>query len=715
VAKPNQSPSIQEGWYLYWQCNFYLIKELEPDGKLFLENADNPADTRDATIHEILVVDSGNDIDGLCAPTLEALHALIEADAPRPEPLASDEIPQNLLDSADRTICIVETVEAYVEEIKRQTRLAGKPEDFSRTKAILQSLSKLEPELRVKKTQFYKHREVYDKYNGDRVKIAASLRRATYGKTQMSLRTLHLVDEMILREYVRSKATRKMTVYRKMEDVLQRTGGLWIDPEKCVGGIPANLIEELLNTRIPIEIILNNSEKSELLSPTDLPSKSWFSTYVKWFENHPERSKSVITARYGSDHWENNYQIFDTFVHRAQYPLHYVFADHHLLDIFTVDEDDRSKTYRLWLTVLIDAYSRAILGFVVLNEDPCIESIQQALQHAIWPKNPKEDIDSDLPWIAYGIPQVLSLDNAWAHLSHSLEALAREIGQNNRYDTINLLFRPPYKARYGALVERFFGSFTAILREEFPDAGAILSSDRADVAKAKKTAVLLAEDIERFIYRSIVEYMHKPHRELDLMTPSEKWREGMNGSLPVIPRLTEGMRRHFMRLWHETRTINTKGISLFGMHYHSPDLSMLTKVDMTGQKVRYSIRYDPNDIHQISLFRDGEYFCDAFAKELRMADESYRSLSIAERDLCKEVAKSKGRESRRWLDEIDGFANSQENRELAKMRKSEKRLSTRNNKQKETSTEFNISEAEKRLSQEKGNDDHTDLLLGFIE
>ena len=53
------------------------------------------------------------------------------------------------------------------------------------------------------------------------------------------------------------------------------------------------------------------------------------------------------------------------------------------------------------------------------------------------------------------------LDNAWCHHSHSLEDLAKEISMGGRYNSIDLVFRKPYRARYGALIERFNGTLSA--------------------------------------------------------------------------------------------------------------------------------------------------------------------------------------------------------------------------------------------------------------
>ncbi|HYE67791.1 MAG TPA: hypothetical protein VEA58_04220, partial [Anaerovoracaceae bacterium] len=103
-----------------------------------------------------------------------------------------------------------------------------------------------------------------------------------------------------------------------------------------------------------------------------------------------------------------------TFAKQASLPLQYVFADHCFLDIFIVDEETRSIVYRVWLTVLIDAFSRCIIGMALLEEEPCIESIQSGIKHAIWTKeNWLKEIGLEFPqgagWECYGIPHTLSL------------------------------------------------------------------------------------------------------------------------------------------------------------------------------------------------------------------------------------------------------------------------------------------------------------------
>lgn len=237
---------------------------------------------------------------------------------------------------------------------------------------------------------------------------------------------------------------------------------------------------------------------------------------------------------------------------KAERPLRYVFADHALLDVFTLDAD--GQPVRLWVTFLIDAFSRDVLGFALLDHSPSIMSILTALRHAIFPKTSHIELGLTDDWPTYGIPQHLSLDNAWAHHSYSLEDLARIIGLGGRYPNMILDFRPPYRARYGAIIERLIGNVSAAMQAHLT--GAIQSSDRKHIANARKNASLLYEDIFLFLHEYILHYRHSPHSGIDGMTPHEKWQEGMSLGLPLVPKRTPETERMFWRMHHQMQTIH---------------------------------------------------------------------------------------------------------------------------------------------------------------
>src|SRR3989440_5942186 len=289
--------------------------------------------------------------------------------------------------------------------------------------------------------------------------------------------------------------------------------------------------------------------------------------------------------------------------------------------------------------MLIDAYSRSILGMTLLAENPCIESIQQALRHAIWEKTSHQALGLKQEWNCYGIPMQLFLDNAWAHHSHSLENVARVISRNGVYNSIDLVFRPPYRGRYGAIIERLFKNFSGQVKELAT--GAIASSNPKDIQAAARNACLLYPDMNRLLHQLILRYQHTPHRELGGMTPHQRWSEGIQSSgFPLVPPFTPAMDRLFLRMHPQTRIVRSKGIPAFGLNYWSAELGGIERIDREGKAIEYNFRYDPTNISRISLFRNGEWVGDALARELQQADGTYRQISLAEWKMAKRLVGS---------------------------------------------------------------------------
>ena len=644
--------TLQPGHYIFWQQRTYRVIALDPDNALLLHVEPIPEAPRTTlSLLDLLATPQAGASAPLFAPTLEALHKQIEELYGITSTVFTHDVPDNYVIKARIIITVVETVRRLISEETQHAALRG--ETVLRTQAIgraLETVNKTTIQVQVKGTRsahrlqtsraaYYKYVNLYDTYHGNEAAIAASFRRATFRFPQMSKAQFHFIDLCLLLYYGNTRAT-KTRVYQLASDILeQRTQGYWIDPERCGATIPQDLVTELLDLKIPMQAILENPEKKALLTKIQMPSTGWFSGYTRYIEAQPDQGEQLLTTRLGKGIWEQFYLVFDTFVHRAQFPLQYVFADHWLLDAWIVDEETRKKPSRLWLTLLIDAYSRSILGMALLYEDPCIESIQQALRHAIWEKTSHHELGIEQEWACYGIPQQLFLDNAWAHHSHSLENLARVISRNGMYNPIDLVFRPPYRGRYGAIIERLFKNFSGQIKELVT--GAIQSSDPKEIRTAAKNACLLYADMDFILHRLIVKYQHTEHRELGGMTPQQKWSEGIQSSgFPVVPPFTPAMDRLFLRMHPQTRTVQSRGIPAFGLHYWSAQLAGIERVDRTGRAVQYNFRYDPVDISRISLFRNGEWVGDGNARELQQADGTFRHISLVEWKGAKRLAGS---------------------------------------------------------------------------
>src|SRR5712692_2082507 len=463
--KPSLRKCLRPGWHIYWQRQAYCITSC--DHEKMLVNIENVVSSENSTLRipEILRAFDDKQSSLVFAPTLDKLYREIEQRHPLPASAPSCGLPEKLLQRADKIIKTVEQVRRSIPRLGQS--LKGRDKNYTDTEIL--RLAGAHLNVKVGLTTFYDYVKRYDRSQGNRERIAESLRRSTHGKTRLDRAALHFLDILIPEYYRADRPSTPYLVYKIGDSALKlHTDSYWLDPAKCAGQVPEDLINKMklvLNEELPIQAVLANPEKAKLLTKITMPSRGYFYEYIRWFEAQPDLGRKVMNDRYGEGTWERLYMAFDTFVNKASFPLQYVFADHHLLDVFIVDKETRSKIDRLWVTILIDAYSRSILGMALLYEEPCIESIQSALLHAIWPKTSHTELGLSGEWTCYGIPLQLSLDNAWAHHSHSLESLARDIGRGGQYDTIDLVFRPPYKARYGALIENFFGNLSNEIKQ----------------------------------------------------------------------------------------------------------------------------------------------------------------------------------------------------------------------------------------------------------
>jgi len=575
-------------------------------------------------------------------------------------------LPERLLKRADRMLQVVDAVQVQIEQIKRQHLITAKPFTLADvTRQACQSIASP-----VSLSSYYAYRRLCKSHLGDRALIATALRRKTFGKTRIDPNAQHFVDTVIRRFYRSNPPLRIQTVYNIAQQIWQHNRHWWLDIGHASSRDFDDLLEHLLDGRKGIDDLLSSPAQIQQLTQIRLPSRSWFYGYVSWFKTQPGEGEGAYILRHGQADWDANFLLFDRFAQTAVLPLQYVFADHYLLDVLHVDDDFREVVGRLWLTVLIDAFSRAVLGIYLAYEAPCIESIQGALRHAIWPKLGLEEYGIDLPWNCYGIPQRLSLDNAWAHHSYSLEDLASALAGGGRYTQMELVFRPPYQARYGALVERLFGNLSGQIRELLP--GAILQPDQRHWHNANQAACLLYRDILRIVHQLIVDYLHTPHRELDGMTPHQKWLHGLELMTPLPPPLTPQLERSFWRLNPETRIATREGLALFGLHYWDIGLAGLRSRDRQGRQRRYHLRYDPEDVSRVAVFENGIWLGDGCARELRLADGSYEPVSLWELELAKDLIRQ--RDPQHKLRPHSWLVHLLEARELIELRQTEQKL-----------------------------------------
>jgi putative transposase len=112
-------------------------------------------------------------------------------------------------------------------------------------------------------------------------------------------------------------------------------------------------------------------------------------------------------------------QTFDLLYRReAEAPNEIWQADHTLLDL--VVTNDKGAAQKLWLTVIIDDYSRALAGYMFSFEVPSALHTALVLRQAIWRK-------AEPRWQVCGIPAVLYTDHGSDFTSQHLEQVCADL------------------------------------------------------------------------------------------------------------------------------------------------------------------------------------------------------------------------------------------------------------------------------------------------
>ncbi len=137
---------------------------------------------------------------------------------------------------------------------------------------------------------------------------------------------------------------------------------------------------------------------------------------------------------------------------RADTPLALAQIDHTLLDVMVVDEVERKPINRPWITVLLDVFSRMVLGFYVSLEVPGAAGTGLCIAHALLAKEDwlaKRGIGGVGP--CWSAPTIILADNAKEFRGRALEHGCMEWG-------IHMKWRPVKKPEYGAHIERLMGT-----------------------------------------------------------------------------------------------------------------------------------------------------------------------------------------------------------------------------------------------------------------
>lgn len=311
---------------------------------------------------------------------------------------------------------------------------------------------------------------------------------------------------------------------------------------------------------------------------------------------------------------------------RPTRPLERVEIDDTKLDLFVIDEKTNLPIGRPWLMVAICVFTKMILGYYLSFFRPSYLSVMQCLLHSIRPKTYIRERYPEIihSWGAYGLPELVVVDNAKQYYSASFDEACLQLGIVTQYAPV----RHPY---YKPSIERMFGTLNTTLLHQIP--GTTFSNVAAKWDyDPKKNALISMHDLERILHNWIVDVYHQSiHRGIKDV-PARRWEIGTKEFPPALPFRSDELN---VLLGHvEYRSLSNSGIEMWGLYYNDPCLSSLKSRHKKGERVK--IKYDPMDISLLHV-----YDCESNRYlPVSAADQNYcRGLTLWQHKVIKREAR----------------------------------------------------------------------------
>jgi putative transposase len=303
------------------------------------------------------------------------------------------------------------------------------------------------------------------------------------------------------------------------------------------------------------------------------------------------------------------------------YPLQKVQIDHTMVDCILVDEETRKPLFRPWLTLVLDVYTRVILGYYIAFHAPSTLSVACAITHAALPKKKYlENLGcSHVTHPFFGVPEILHMDNAAEFRTVKLQKACSLHGITSEW-------RPLGKKHYGGHIERLIGTMMTSRVHFLP--GATMSNIvvKGDY-ESENEAVLTIGEFTKWFAGEVEIYNYKEHSALKC-SPANKWSKAFDAKLLRYQKIiTDPFKFRLDFMPEERRRIRPIGVKLFNHAYWAPELRC-----HVGLR-NVTIKYDPFMLCIIWAKIEDTYIELRFAN-LTCDDFSYEEYLIANKQAC---------------------------------------------------------------------------------
>ena len=315
----------------------------------------------------------------------------------------------------------------------------------------------------------------------------------------------------------------------------------------------------------------------------------------KFLATKPEREK--FYRKNGESKADQAFDQRDDF-RDLESPLESIVMDHTQVDILLVDTVHRDVIVgRPWLTIIICAMTRVIIGYYLSLTHPNVITVQLALMSAILRKdsqyNPLQTDPEIFPFC--GIPKEIYTDNAMEFLKQELIAKCARYG-------IDWAHRPIGKKWYGGIVERVIGTFMVRGVHFLPGATGSNVQDREGF-ESELNACLDILECRAWFAEKVTEYHGKKHSALKC-SPRAAWTHAKAvGRDDLISLVDEDAEKSFMLDFMPSsynHKIHPYGINFSTRRYSAPILDKYI-----GEECE--LRYNPYNLLSVWVLLEDNF------------------------------------------------------------------------------------------------------------
>jgi len=266
------------------------------------------------------------------------------------------------------------------------------------------------------------------------------------------------------------------------------------------------------------------------------------------------------------------------------HPLQMIEIDHTRLDLELIDEDTNTALGRPWLTLGFDAYSRMPWGYFLSFDPPSAVAVMMCIRHGVLRKHAVARYGTAHEWPVWGLPAVIIIDNGKEFHAHHTRTLCATL-------EIDLRYRPRRTPRFGAVIERAFGTLNARVLHNLLGNTKTMVNVKTKNRNPRDEAVWTLPLLDQLLSVYFADWHpYEVHRSLHGRTPLQTWTDGLEFiGVPRYPNDIDAFHRATLPVI--TRVVTREGIVKDHIHYHHPALKALV-----GSKEPVTVRWDPFDL-----------------------------------------------------------------------------------------------------------------------